>query len=74
MFLRHHLKLLKVIDILCMGPFEQDKICKGEWKGSSNQHIIYLTDLGQKQSDMPKVLKEIFVSTKGDSLETGFTA
>jgi len=66
--------ILDVIDILCTGPFEKDKICKGEWKGSSNQKLFFLTDLGKKQSMMPKIFKEIFISSKGDSLETGFTS
>jgi anaerobic ribonucleoside-triphosphate reductase activating protein len=65
-------KFMNLVDILCLGPFEGDKICRGEWKGSSNQTVFFRTDLGKKQSKMPIVLKEVFISSKGDSLETGF--
>jgi anaerobic ribonucleoside-triphosphate reductase activating protein len=74
MLRKGYAKLLPMIDILCIGPFEQDKICRGEWKGSSNQRLFFLTDVGEQQSRMPKVFKEIFISPNGNSLETGFTA
>ena len=62
------------VDIICTGPFEQDMICVGEWKGSSNQELRFLTSRGRDQENYPKVLKEIFISPTGMALETGFTA
>jgi len=66
-------KIWSYIDILCTGPFEKDKVCSGEWRGSSNQQIYFLTELGNKQSTMPVIPKEIIVAPNGDSLQTGFT-
>jgi anaerobic ribonucleoside-triphosphate reductase activating protein len=65
--------IMKYIDILCSGPFEADKICSGEWKGSSNQEVRFLTELGKKQSLMPVVLKEVFINKNGSAIETGFS-
>jgi anaerobic ribonucleoside-triphosphate reductase activating protein len=67
-------KLLDSLDILCVGPFEADKICSGEWRGSSNQTIWYLTELGQKQAQMPVIPKEFIINQDGTTIETGFTA
>ena len=65
--------IFKLADILCVGPFDPALVCSGQWRGSSNQEIIYLTDLGRKQSKMPVVSKEIHINTQGNALETGFT-
>jgi anaerobic ribonucleoside-triphosphate reductase activating protein len=65
--------ILSYLDIICLGPFEKDKVCRGEWKGSSNQHVVFLTDIGKQQGQMPKILKEIFIAPNGSSLQTGFT-
>jgi anaerobic ribonucleoside-triphosphate reductase activating protein len=71
---RNQNEIFNLVDILCTGPFEADKICSGEWKGSSNQEIHYLTATGRKQSKYPVILKEIRVNPSGGSLETGFSA
>lgn len=65
--------ILNHIDIICMGPFEEDKICKREWRGSSNQIIKFITTLGKKQSKMEIVPKEIRIGDEGETIETGFT-
>jgi len=62
-----------VVDILCTGPFREKQICSGSWKGSSNQEIRFLTDLGKKQSKMPVVLKEFHIRPNGSVMETGFS-
>jgi anaerobic ribonucleoside-triphosphate reductase activating protein len=61
-----------VTDIICTGPFEQDKICKNGWRGSSNQKVVFLTDRGRAQKDMPSAYKEIIISPDGSAIETGF--
>jgi anaerobic ribonucleoside-triphosphate reductase activating protein len=66
--------ILDVLDIICVGPFDQAQVCSGEYKGSANQEVIALTDVGKEQLRWPKVLKEIHISTSGDALESGFTA
>jgi anaerobic ribonucleoside-triphosphate reductase activating protein len=66
------LKILKVLDIICYGGFEQDKICKDGWRGSSNQEVNFLTKLGESQKNMPSAYKEIIISPDGRILETGF--
>lgn len=66
-------EILKITDILCTGPFDKDLICSGEWKGSSNQEIHYLTAMGKTQSRIPVTLKEFFIKPDGQTLETGFT-
>jgi anaerobic ribonucleoside-triphosphate reductase activating protein len=70
---RGYTDILNTLDILCAGPFDKNLICSGEWKGSSNQEILYLTNLGKKQSQMPVVLKEFFIQPNGTTIETGFT-
>jgi len=61
------------VDIACLGPFESDKICKGEWKGSSNQEIIALTNRGNLMLNNSFVKKEIRINkTTGKSFITGF--
>lgn len=38
-----HLKIMKYIDVLVDGPYEQDKRDdKLHWCGSTNQHVLYL--------------------------------
>ena len=64
--------ILEVLDIVCTGPFEQDKICKDGWRGSSNQEVNFLTKLGESQKNMPSAYKEIIISPDGSALETGF--
>lgn len=61
-----------VTDIICTGPFEQDKICKDEWRGTSNQIVEFLTDCGRAQKSMPSAYKEIIISPDGSVIETGF--
>lgn len=67
-----HLKILNVLDMICIGPFEQDKICRDGWRGSSNQEVRFLTDRGLKQKNLPSVYKEVIISKQGEALETGF--
>jgi anaerobic ribonucleoside-triphosphate reductase activating protein len=69
---REHFDIISFLDILCLGPFQADNICKDGWRGSSNQRVVFLTDRGKKQKEMPLIYKEIIVSPKGDALETGF--
>lgn len=61
-----------VTDILCVGPFEADKICSDGWRGSSNQKVLYLTERGKSQKDYPVISMEVIVSSNGCSIETGF--
>ena len=70
---RKYLKILDVLDIICIGPFDKEAICKNQWRGSSNQDIIYLTELGCEQSCMPIISKEVHIDVEGNSLITGFT-
>lgn len=65
--------ILDLLDIVCAGPFVQSQICSGEYKGSSNQEIYALTDLGREQLTWPIVPKEIIVAPDGGAVETGFT-
>jgi len=69
----HQYRILNNLDILCSGPFKANKICSGEWKGSSNQEIRYLTERGRKQALMPVIPKEIIIQPNGTTIETGFT-
>ena len=62
----------EVVDILCVGPFDKNKICSGEWKGSSNQILLYLTESGEQQSLMPVIKKEYCIKP-GQVIKTGFT-
>jgi anaerobic ribonucleoside-triphosphate reductase activating protein len=66
-------KIYDKLDIICIGPFEQDKVCSGEWKGSSNQGVLFLTDIGRDLSKLPVIMKEIYLDESGKALETGFT-
>jgi anaerobic ribonucleoside-triphosphate reductase activating protein len=69
----YHLALLTVLDIVSIGPFEQDEICNKGWKGSSNQKVIHLTERGIKLEDLPVVKKEFIISRKGGQIiKTGF--
>jgi anaerobic ribonucleoside-triphosphate reductase activating protein len=70
---KNFLKILEVLDIICIGPFEKDKVSQNKWKGSENQDIVCLTRLGEKQSCMPVISKEIHIGKNGDSVITGFT-
>ena len=67
------MEILDYLDILCVGPYNKDVQCSGQWKGSSNQEIFFLTELGKKQSRMPVILTEYFVRPDGQTLKTGFT-
>lgn len=66
-------EILDYLDILCVGPFIEKMKCKGQWKGSDNQELWYLTELGYKQSTMPVILKEHIIKVDGSAIETGFT-
>ena len=65
--------ILESIDILCSGPFVQEQVCTGEYKGSTNQEVIGLTDLGRLQLTWPVVPKEVIISSDGNAIETGFS-
>jgi anaerobic ribonucleoside-triphosphate reductase activating protein len=67
-----YFRLVNIVDIICLGPYEADKVCRDDWKGSSNQRVHYLTNLGKEQKNLPLVYKEIIISPKGHVLETGF--
>lgn len=71
---RKYSQILDVLDILCTGPFQQGCVCQGEWRGSSNQELHFLTDHGKRMSQWPVVAKEYHISTNGQAIETGFTA
>jgi len=66
--------ILNLLDIICAGPFVQSQVCSGEYKGSSNQEVYALTELGREQLTWPKVLKEVIIAPNGGAIETGFTA
>jgi anaerobic ribonucleoside-triphosphate reductase activating protein len=66
------LKIITVVDILCVGPFKISYPCSSGWKGSSNQTIHFMTPLGKKQENMPNIPKEIIIKTNGDTIITGF--
>lgn len=66
-------QILSYVDIICTGPFDQSKVCSGEYKGSSNQEIRALTKRGREQLLWPVVSKEVIVSPDGGAIETGFT-
>lgn len=72
--LRGQLGLLDYLDLLCVGPFVKSEACSNQWKGSSNQRLIYLTDRGKALSKLPIVPKEVFINSDGSTIETGFTA
>jgi anaerobic ribonucleoside-triphosphate reductase activating protein len=71
---KNYFSILKVLDIICTGPFKENLICKGDYKGSSNQIVEGLTVKGQQELTNPIVLKEIIIEPNGDYMETGFTA
>lgn len=70
---KDYFKIIDEIDILCSGPFKQGLECSGEWRGSSNQVLYFLSEMGRKQSTMPVIDSEIYIDENGDARETGFT-
>jgi len=70
---KKYTKIADVLDILCVGPFDRDLICKNQWKGSSNQEVIFLSDDGWAQATMPVISQEIVIDSSGNSIITGFT-
>ncbi|MBE3087154.1 MAG: 4Fe-4S cluster-binding domain-containing protein [Bacteroidetes bacterium] len=70
---KDYFKIIKVLDIICFGPFDKDQLCKGEWKGSKNQEVIFLTIIGREQLKMPVIQKEIVIDSSGTVLITGFS-
>lgn len=67
-------EVLKFIDIICSGPFDQTKICQSQWKGSTNQEIICLTERGKSLINLPVFRREYRIDKKtGDLLVTGFS-
>lgn len=68
-------EILNFVDILCAGPFDQNQVCQSEWKGSKNQDVIYLTDLGKQLLNLPIYKREYRINKKtGVTLVTGFSA
>lgn len=66
--------ILSTIDILCCGPFEQDKKCISQWKGSDNQQVISFTERGHKLLDLPIYKREYRINKNtGETLITGFS-
>lgn len=65
--------IMGVTDILCSGPYIKGKECYGEWRGSSNQVLYFLSELGLKQSGMPVIEHEIYINSEGNARETGFS-
>jgi anaerobic ribonucleoside-triphosphate reductase activating protein len=70
---RNHFKIIKVLDIICFGPFDKDQLCKGEWKGSKNQEVTFLTRLGQEQFKMLVISEEVVIDRSGSLIKTGFS-
>lgn len=67
-------EILESIDILCSGPFEFDKICQSQWRGSLNQEIICLSERGKKNLELPTYKREYRINkTTGEILITGFS-
>lgn len=67
-------QILSSIDMLCSGPFVVEKKCESQWKGSSNQQVIYLTPLGQQELDLQIYRREYRISkSTGEILITGFS-
>jgi len=67
-------EILKFVDIICAGPFESDKVCQSQWKGSSNQEIIHLTERGKNLLNLPIYKREYRINKiTGDTLITGFS-
>jgi anaerobic ribonucleoside-triphosphate reductase activating protein len=71
-YYKQKFKIMSVLDIVCVGPFERDKICNGGWRGSENQDVMSFTELGDQQLLLPEVSKEIIVNKSGSILTTGF--
>ena len=71
-YYRRMVKIVRVLDILCSGPFIKTMICDGQWKGSSNQDVTAFTELGESQLNMPVISKEIIIDKSGSVLTTGF--
>ena len=71
-YYRKMIKIVRVLDILCSGPFLKGMVCEGEWKGSKNQDVTYFTELGENQLSMPLVPREIIIDKTGSVLTTGF--
>lgn len=69
---RMELNIVKVLDIICFGPFEKDKLCKGQWKGSSNQEVMFLTSRGRDLLNMPVISEEAIIGPAGSVTITGF--
>jgi anaerobic ribonucleoside-triphosphate reductase activating protein len=67
-----HIRIVNVLDMICLGPFQFEKICKDGWRGSSNQQVKFLTDRGKSQMNMPVIYKEFIISPGGSTIETGF--
>jgi anaerobic ribonucleoside-triphosphate reductase activating protein len=67
-------QILETIDIICAGPFDYKQKCQSQWKGSSNQEVIYLTDRGKDLLDLPILKKEYRINKKtGEMIVTGFS-
>lgn len=67
-------EILSSIDILCSGPFIAEKKCQSQWKGSSNQEVIFLTPLGEQELNLPIKRREYRINKKtGETLITGFS-
>lgn len=67
-------EILSSIDFLCSGPFDIDKKCESQWKGSSNQEVIYLTERGSKLFSLPVYKREYRINKHtGETLITGFS-
>lgn len=63
------------VDLLCSGPFENDKVCESQWKGSSNQIVNYFTERGEKLLDLPVYRKEFRINKHtGATIITGFSS
>jgi len=65
--------ILNKIDMICAGPFDENQVCLGEWRGSKNQVIKYITERGKDQSTIPVIAKEFHVKSNGSGIITGFT-
>jgi anaerobic ribonucleoside-triphosphate reductase activating protein len=67
-------EILNYVDIVCSGPFDESKICRSQWKGSSNQEVKYLTERGKELLKLPVYKTEYRIDkTTGNTLVTGFT-
>ena len=67
-------EILNYIDIICAGPFVIEELCTSQWKGSKNQEVIYLTEIGKELLNLPIYKKEYRINkTTGKTLVTGFS-